>query len=113
MSGWWERASTEDRLAQIDGGIEAGLSSLEIAKIVGAPIYHDGKSNAAHAFGSSHGRRFSRVNVRANGRRGGLAAGILNARRRGVADSEISSAFDLFDAPHHQDRFIDVLPGER
>lgn len=32
-AGWWHRASTEQRLAQLDGGIECGLTARQIAVI--------------------------------------------------------------------------------
>lgn len=52
-SNWWANATPEQRLAQIDGGIECGMSARQVAMASGC-------ENAAslHAFASSYGRQF-------------------------------------------------------
>lgn len=55
--GWWYRASTEQRLAQIDAGIELGMTAAQVAMNCGAAFYSDGKSHV-HVFARDHGRKF-------------------------------------------------------
>jgi hypothetical protein len=56
MSGWWASATLEQRLAQIDGGIECGLAAREVAMICGIRVAHPAEMVAA--FASRHGRKF-------------------------------------------------------
>lgn len=53
--GWWDRASVEQRLAQIDAGIELGMTALQVAMASGSP---DGV--AVGAFALNHGRHMGR-----------------------------------------------------
>jgi hypothetical protein len=94
MKTWWERASTKQRLAQIDGGIECGMTSAEVAKNCGAAIYTNG--NAVLSCAHQHGRHFPNVKT---------AAGLARIKRAaartsfyGRAHQEINSpdAFSLF-----------------
>ncbi len=52
---WWDQASVEQRLAQIDGGIECGLSARFVAIASGCS---DAKSRYISAFARDHGRHF-------------------------------------------------------
>jgi hypothetical protein len=56
MNSWWERASIEQRLAQIDGGIELGMTALQVAMASG---FRDGI--AVGAFANNHSRFFGRA----------------------------------------------------
>lgn len=51
-NSWWRRATTEQRLAQLDGAIELGMTAAQLALNCG--------SNAAncHVFASRHNRSF-------------------------------------------------------
>ncbi len=49
---WWYRASTEERLAQIDGCIDVGLTGLQCAVNCGAP------EQTIRGFANKHGRHF-------------------------------------------------------
>lgn len=91
MKTWWERASTRQRLAQIDGGIECGMSSGQVAKNCGAPIYTNG--NAVLSCAQQHGRSFPNIKTAA-----GLARIKRAAHRSGRAHQEINSpdAFRIF-----------------
>lgn len=100
---WWYRASKDQKLAQIDGGIECGICAKHIAMNVGATV------SAAQEFGRYHGRKFSGKNTIAQNRIAGGIAGISNARRLGKPDCEISSAFSIFeDASSEQPMFDEV-----
>ena len=96
MKTWWEKASTEDRLAQIDGGIECGMTAKQISMCVGAPLDH--RAGSLGSFARSHGRFFISTSTmkRDAGRSGGMVSGLIAARRKGCADYEISSAFEIF-----------------
>lgn len=51
-SSWWHNATTEQRLAQIDGGIECGMTSTQIA------MASRTSRNVIGAYASAHGRVF-------------------------------------------------------
>ncbi len=100
---WWSRASREQKLAQIDGGIECGVSAKHIAMNVGASV------SAIHEYGRRNGRRFTGKNTTLQLRRAGSIAGIGFARRLGKPDCEISSAFSIFgDVPSEKPMFDEV-----
>jgi hypothetical protein len=100
---WWSRASTEEKLAQIDGGIECKMSGQHIALNVGTT------RAAVLEFGRRHGRKFTGKASIAQNQRAGLIAGLEMARRRGRMEFEIASAFTIFsDAPTER-QFIDEV----
>lgn len=49
---WWDKASTEERLAQIDGGLECGLTARQVAMASRAVRSQIVK------FAGAHGRHF-------------------------------------------------------
>ena len=51
-SSWWHNATTEQRLAQIDGGLECGMTLAQVGMASGTT------ANAIHYFASAHNRRF-------------------------------------------------------
>lgn len=53
MSGWWHRATQEQRLAQIDAAIELGMTCPQVAKNCGGSV------SAVSGFALNHGRNFS------------------------------------------------------
>lgn len=93
-SSWWSRASTEQKLAQIDGGIECGMTAKQIARVLRVDAV-----STVSAFAGRHGRHFP-TSPQEKGRRGfskmGQTNGIATARRWGVPDSEIANAFSIF-----------------
>lgn len=60
--GWWYGASVEQRLAQVDGGIECGMTAKQIAMNCGAGIYHE-RDSGVSAFARKHGRYFGSDNA--------------------------------------------------
>ncbi len=63
MAGWWYRASREERLAQIDAGIELGMTSAQVAMNCGCHQEQHRSSHGGHtvlSFARSHGRHFPR-----------------------------------------------------
>lgn len=52
---WWHNASKEQRLAQIDGGIELGLMAKQIALVSSA------SERQIAAYANSHGRYFGKA----------------------------------------------------
>jgi len=61
MTNWWDKASTAERLAQIDGGIALGMTSAQIAMASGTTRFvitstasQNGRSLGLHK--PSHGR---------------------------------------------------------
>ena len=86
---WWACASTQQKLAQIDGGIELCLSGRHIAANVGAT------RAAVLDFGHRHGRTFV-ARAPAQHRRADLATALERARRLGKLDCDIAAAFSIF-----------------
>lgn len=101
---WWSRASTEQKLAQIDGGIELGMSGRHIALNVGAT------RSAVLEFGRRHGRRFVAKASLAQMQHAGRIAGLQHARRLGKVDFEISSAFAIFGEKPVEASLFDEVP---
>lgn len=54
--GWWHNASVEQRLAQIDGGIECGLTAGQVAMVSGST------PGAVGSFAIFYGRKFPAKN---------------------------------------------------
>lgn len=89
--GWWYRATTEERLAQIDGAIELGMTAPQAALNCGC-LYDQrysgnrlGSGSLLRSFAASHGRSFSGskfANREANGMtvRNGRSMSIKRAR---------------------------------
>lgn len=101
-NSWWHRATVEQRLAQIDGGIECGLSAREVAIAVGLSGEAHG---AVSAFAAQNGRRFpiNRRNNQASIRR----RGDVGRARRAFLNGE---PVDLWGNPDRQDEFaLDVV----
>lgn len=103
-NSWWSRASTEQKLAQIDGGIELGMSGRHIALNVGAT------RSAVLEFGRRHGRRFVARASPARMQQAGRIAGLQRARRLGKVDFEISSAFEIFGERATETSLLDEVP---
>jgi hypothetical protein len=111
MKTWWERASTEERLAQIDGGIACGMTSKQVAVNCGAPIYRDG--NALICFANAHGRKFGQSGGTHKDRViSGKIGKMKLFRSLGYADTDNLDAFKIFENSSHSERFLDAHPGE-
>lgn len=102
MSTWWDRATDAQKLAQIDAGIALGMTGKQISMNLRAPVNAYGGSKVT-TFARRHGRSFPnpeshnrKVARQAGGRVGGKVAGLLNARRRGVPETNVTSAYEIF-----------------
>ena len=88
MSSWWERATTEQRIAQIKGGIECGMNSRSMATNCGT---------AAHTLLSfAHHHGISIPTVFPSGERARINSIRLSARQRKVGQHEYGDVFELF-----------------
>lgn len=65
--GWWYRATTEQRLAQIDAGIELGMTAAQVAMNCGCLADQDfnargqlGSGKLVSDYALRHGRQFPR-----------------------------------------------------
>ena len=109
-SSWWSRASTEQKLAQIDGGISLGMTAKQVAMCLRVDTQN--KAETVNAFAYRNGRRFpttKREALRRWGNATGKTNGINSARRAGKPDYEIVSAFSIFgDAPTETSLFDEV-----
>lgn len=102
---FWDTATREQKLAQIDGGIECGMTAAQIATCLGAPSGYD-----LRFFGNNHGRRFRNAGNEAKSRRdGGLIGGVVTSRQRGTPDYEIHSAFSIFDTDDQDETFLEEV----
>jgi len=65
-NNWWQNASTEARLAQIDGAIDLGMTVRQTCLASGMP-YDDisAKNNPVRSFAYQHGRTFGRTSAKA------------------------------------------------
>jgi len=106
MTGsWWDNASTEARLAQIDGGIECGLTANQVAMASG--LRSDQRSNVS-AFASRRGRHFPAEN---RGR------AIIGTNRRDKIGRDRTAYFrgdsiNLWGTADHRDEFeLDAREG--
>jgi hypothetical protein len=103
MNTWWDRATDAQKLAQIDAGIALGMTGKQISMNLRAPVSADGGSKVT-TFARRHGRSFHGDKSRAattaaakrGGRAGGKVAGLLNARRQGIPETNVRSAYDIF-----------------
>jgi hypothetical protein len=59
MSGWWTNATLEQRLAQIDGGIECGMTARAIGACSGLGM---DAADVVNGVAQNHLRRFGRDN---------------------------------------------------
>jgi len=92
---FWKTATKDQRLAQIDGGIECGLSAADIAVMMGT------NSDNIRRFALYHGRslRNDYEAKKRNGHKGGIVGGIVNARRMKKPETSQPSAFSIFESP--------------
>ncbi|WP_426126279.1 hypothetical protein [Pararhizobium sp. PWRC1-1] len=88
MKTWWERASTKQRLAQIDGGIECGMNSAQVAKNCGAAIYTNG--NAVLSCAHQNGRSFPNIKS---------AAGLARIKRAASRNSIFGRVHQEINSP--------------
>lgn len=97
-NSWWHRATVEQRLAQIDGGIECGLSAREVA-IASGLLPEQGSTVSVLA--SKHKRRFPAENIdrRFEGHR---RRGAVGRARRAFLNGE---PVDLWGNSSRQDEF--------
>ncbi len=98
MSTWWERATDEQKLEQIDAGIALGMTGKQISMNLRAYVNSDGGSKVT-SFARRHGRSFpygESKNRGNGGRSSGKFVGLMNARRKGVPETMIKTAYEIF-----------------
>ena len=101
---FWRKASIEQKLAQIDGGIECDMTIRQIAMNVGAT------RTAVAEFGRRHGRRFpatpaATVSTLKNAV--ATVAAIRTARWRGSANTAMTGAFEIFGPRAEEDSLFE------
>lgn len=90
-AGWWYRASQEEKLAQIDGCIELGMTAAQCAMNCGCFYEVSGWMRAGmvvSSFAAYHGRSFPMTEDKEVGRRKKLRR--LNRRRFDLRDAKQS-----------------------
>lgn len=110
---YWDKATQEQRLAQIDAGISLGMTSKQIAMCLGAPIYENGRDNAVSLFAARHGRRFTTPRATASSRGGKISGRISRAiqfRKAGYTDVTHKDAFSIFGNTDEPNPFNALLP---
>ncbi len=108
---WWSRASAEQKLAQIDGGIECGMTAKQVSMNVGASLHHQGA--AVREFAHRYNRQMpsvSRAALSGSRASGGKVGGLTAARRKGKPEFEIVSAFAIFGNEVGSDTLFDEVP---
>lgn len=61
MSGWWYRATAEQKLAQIDAAIEIGMTAKQVAMNCGVDLGLSDRGYTVQSFATYHGRAFSQA----------------------------------------------------
>jgi hypothetical protein len=96
---FWQTSTTEQKLAQIDGGNECRMTSKQIAVCLGAP-----SGDAVRAFGLKHGRHFNGTSIaqKQSVEVYNHAIRRNNAERRGMglSDSEAALIFPRHEEAH-------------
>lgn len=72
-TSWWHRATPEQRLAQIDGGVECGMTSRQVAMASG--VSH----TTIRIYAANNGRRFP---IKTKSTSGCISRAALNRRNR-------------------------------
>jgi hypothetical protein len=92
---FWKTATKDQRLAQIDGGIECGLCAADIAVMLGTT------ADCIRHYASRYGRSLRKdyEAAKRNGHKGGIVGGIVNARRMKKPETSQPSAFSIFESP--------------
>ncbi len=102
---FWDTATREQKLSQIDGGIECGMSPKHIAMCLGAP-----SQEAVKVYGNRSGRSFhNAANRTKSSREAGRVSGVISSRQRGTPDYEIHSAFSIFDTDDQDETFLEEV----
>jgi len=97
-NSWWHRATTDQRLAQIDGGIECGMTARHVALACGLI---DGK-DVVHNFARRHDRSFPAENRVNQSQKGNTRHHKVNADRSAYLRGE---RVDLWGSAQGQDDF--------
>lgn len=119
--GWWYRATNEQRLAQIDAGIELGMTAKQVAmncgcayevRANGAGVREGERGAAVIAFAISHGRNFPRQKAGSgSAKRIGEKIAISRAKAAMRDGYVIEAAFDIFNTrKQHSDSLFDEVP---
>lgn len=96
---WWSNATEQQKLAQIDGGIECGMTTRQIAMNCGAT------RAAVASYGRDHGRTFPAKSELRHSISGGKVQRIMQARRAGAPNTLMTDAFSIFDQPKKRGLF--------
>jgi hypothetical protein len=111
---YWNKATQEQRLAQIDAGISLGMTSKQIAMCLSAPMYgRDGHDNAVKTFGQYHGRHFPTPQGKSAAKAREVAirtVKTLAGRKYGVPEIHNESAFSIFGNTDEPNPFNALLP---
>jgi len=97
---WWDKASDEQRLAQIDGGIECQMSRGQVATNLGTTF------KSIRNFCIKNGRDFSKSSNAGNHKIYHTLS-IVNARRKGAPNTAMRDAFNIFDHQEPKQTFLD------
>lgn len=98
--GWWYRATNEERLAQIDGGIELGMTASQVALNCGC-LYEQNYTNGStlgsgslvNHFALNHGRSFPASNKKTSRNGTVMYRGRLMSRKQAIIEAEKDAYF--------------------
>lgn len=95
---FWQHASTQQRLAQIDGSIEVGMTMRQTAMNLGTTVHR------IDYFSSKHGRHFNRHRLTESASEIGRK---VMTRKKGTPEVFHSSAFEIFPSRANEDHILD------
>lgn len=102
---WWVNASQGERLAQIDGGLECGMTAKQVAMNCCVTVKH--AAMAVRGFAELHGRRFPARMSEGGRKRVSEACHERNVRRiRSLARIYPDQAFSIF-TPDEAEPFLE------
>lgn len=96
MNNWWANATTEQKLAQIDGAIAVGMTSKQCSMNL---LLDEKHNNAMRQWALRHGRHFKGTHEpHVNKARSVAQKTVMQVRYReaGFSDSSHKDAYDIF-----------------
>lgn len=108
MTTWWDRATREQRLAQIDGAIECRLNLRQLLITIGEQFPTRNRVETIRKFADYYGRK-----IIGHSKASSCASSITMYRNVfRTRDTEIPGAFSIFGETEHRDNLFNAHPND-